>query len=640
MMNTARLVDLKNGKIPKISVFLLLFLVCLAVYSNALNNDFIFEDRLLIVENTYIKDPRFIGRIFNTDIFHFHPAEPTGFSKYYRPLQSLSYSLDYFIWQLNPAGFRLTNILIHSLNSFLLFLLVSLVFKENILALLSALFFSLHPANIFNVAYLSPRSSLLETFFMLSSIIVFFSSFLRQNKTAYLAALFLFILAVLSREAALLTPLFIAACALFLKVDKKKLAAYLIPYILLALFYFWLRSRFLACDKLGITPVFLFQRIGGFIMLVQRYFSELILPVGPAVSLFGNNLIAGLSLFIVSSVVMVYLLSRALIFRDKAVIFVLLFYLAGLLPVINVLGSTNIVGSRLLSEHYLYIPAMGFCVLLAYALVSLARGFLKTASLLAGLIIFIFSLLVMTSNTHYKDEIVFYNYLLKIDPGYNLIRTNLGNAYYKKGDFSEAARQAQLVLSSEPGAWDAYLLLGNIYRASGDLSRAEVYYKKTILLNPASALAFNNLALVCKESNRNKEAYENFKKALGLDPESALVMNNLADLLIKEGSYDQALVLCRQALRMERGNLHSRIMIGVILAQTGHFKEAEISFQDALEIKPDSVEAMRNLGTLYGNAGDFDRAIALWRKALSLNPGDAEAQQNIKEAEMLKGRAK
>lgn len=92
------------------------------------------------------------------DIFHF----ATSPSNYYRPLQMLSYSLDYFFWRLNPIGYHLMNILIHSLNSFLEFLLLYLVFKDKILALFAAVFFCVHPIHIGVVSVIGGRSNILE----------------------------------------------------------------------------------------------------------------------------------------------------------------------------------------------------------------------------------------------------------------------------------------------------------------------------------------------------------------------------------------------------------------------------------------------------------------------------------------------
>ena len=92
---------------------ILLILISLAVYANSLNNSFVWDDTSLIVNNAYIKNLIFVPKIFTTDLFHtFHGKAHITF---YRPLQSLSFMLDYFSWHLNPFGYHLTNVILHIL---------------------------------------------------------------------------------------------------------------------------------------------------------------------------------------------------------------------------------------------------------------------------------------------------------------------------------------------------------------------------------------------------------------------------------------------------------------------------------------------------------------------------------------------
>ena len=81
-----------------------------AVYLNSLGGSFVFDDRFLIVNNPLIKDWSRIGRIFTTTVF-----EPGGgaVTNFYRPLQTLSYLIDFSLWKLNPFGYHLSNILWH-----------------------------------------------------------------------------------------------------------------------------------------------------------------------------------------------------------------------------------------------------------------------------------------------------------------------------------------------------------------------------------------------------------------------------------------------------------------------------------------------------------------------------------------------
>jgi len=111
-------------------IFFILALAALAVYFNALNNDFVWDDRFLIENNDLIKDPRRIPSIFTTDLYHSH-AEKTGapHSNFYRPIQTLSFMVDYHIWGPSPFGFHLGNLLLHIINGILVSIAVFLICK-------------------------------------------------------------------------------------------------------------------------------------------------------------------------------------------------------------------------------------------------------------------------------------------------------------------------------------------------------------------------------------------------------------------------------------------------------------------------------------------------------------------------------
>ena len=129
-----------NKRLPVFVFLFLLLAICFSLYFNALGNGFILDDRPLIIDNLYVKNFS-LQKIFTTDVFHFSSQGIDLPSKYYRPFQILSYSFEYLIWKLNPLGYRIDNIILQSLNSFFIFLIIYLIFKNQVLALLSSLIF-------------------------------------------------------------------------------------------------------------------------------------------------------------------------------------------------------------------------------------------------------------------------------------------------------------------------------------------------------------------------------------------------------------------------------------------------------------------------------------------------------------------
>jgi len=160
---------------------LLAFAVCLVsgflVYAPALGGDLIWDDRYLVGENPFFRSPVFLLEVFRHYLFF------DSFSTYYRPLQNWSYIFDYWLWRGDPVGYHLTNILLHCLSGFLLFLLLRGVFSRwrgdgeaapggessSGAALLTALLWIVHPVHNAAVAYISGRADSLASVFALGA---------------------------------------------------------------------------------------------------------------------------------------------------------------------------------------------------------------------------------------------------------------------------------------------------------------------------------------------------------------------------------------------------------------------------------------------------------------------------------------
>src|SRR5204863_9648124 len=98
--------------------WLLCLLAGFLVYAPALGGDLIWDDFYLVRENPFFRSPVFGLEVFRHYLFF------DSFSTYYRPVQNWSYMLDYWVLRGAPMGFHCTNILVHSLSGFLLFLLL------------------------------------------------------------------------------------------------------------------------------------------------------------------------------------------------------------------------------------------------------------------------------------------------------------------------------------------------------------------------------------------------------------------------------------------------------------------------------------------------------------------------------------
>jgi hypothetical protein len=132
----------------------------------------------------------------------------TELATYYRPVASLSYSLDYLVWGLNPFGYQLTNVLLHVFVALSLFLVVRTLSGSTGVALLTAVLFAIHPIHVETVPVTARRHDMLAALFMLLSLWLFVRSFARSRGRVPLRVLSagVYVLAMGSKETAIILP--------------------------------------------------------------------------------------------------------------------------------------------------------------------------------------------------------------------------------------------------------------------------------------------------------------------------------------------------------------------------------------------------------------------------------------------------
>src|SRR6266404_348554 len=131
-----------------------LLVIALACYANALANGFVFDDH---------------GHVLTDKSFRSLSNVPSLLVASYRPLRDITYAIDFAIWGERPLGFHLTSVLIHVVNTLLVFALLLRITRKTLLASLAALIFAIHPIQPDAVTYISGRRDVLFSLFYLAS---------------------------------------------------------------------------------------------------------------------------------------------------------------------------------------------------------------------------------------------------------------------------------------------------------------------------------------------------------------------------------------------------------------------------------------------------------------------------------------
>ena len=220
-----------------LAVMIILAAVGLA-YCNSLSNPFIFDDRHTIVENNYIKHRETLPNLFTNKVTSF--PIPLGM---WRPLLMLSFAFNYFFSSLNPYSYHLINILLHFLCAVWLYLFLK-IFLDGLSfgqRLGLTIIFCLHPINTEAVTYISSRSVTMAGLFILSGLYCYIRWRESQSRHFYLLSLGCYLLALMTKEIALILPMLILAYELAYNKtpwkEKKSLLLRLLPFALITLGY-------------------------------------------------------------------------------------------------------------------------------------------------------------------------------------------------------------------------------------------------------------------------------------------------------------------------------------------------------------------------------------------------------------------
>ena len=354
-----------------------LVLAVVFVYFNSLPNDFIFDDVPLVQNSLWITSANFIDILLS-----------------YRPLRYISYAIDYRIFGMHPAGFRLMNIIYHAISVLALFWALQMFGLTKRAAFVSALIFAVHPVNTDAVAYISGRRDILMGLFYILSIGCFFKFYrtvspsekavrgaVKKQWGMLVLALVFMVLSISSKEMGATIPLVFIMYAAYKDgaVLLTKPWFYFIAMIFLTLFSFF---AFLAISGGGSALVSLdgIQFHGNspevhYLTAATIFLHYLKLTVFPWKLILDNAgyplvpdwnfevFFSILSLFILVFTVWYLLTSykktnvdTKMTEKRHSAAFWIVFFVVSLAPVLQIIPLHEIV-----AVHYLYVPIIGFC---------------------------------------------------------------------------------------------------------------------------------------------------------------------------------------------------------------------------------------------------------------------------------------
>lgn len=559
---------------------LFIFLIIAAgfsVYFNSLDSDFIWDDEILVRDNPYIRSWSGVKDVFTKDI-------GTGYGKryeFYRPIQMLTYIIDYSFGGLNVRAYHITNTLLHILVALAIFWLINILYSNQLVSFLASIFFITHPVHTEAVTYISGRADLLASLFILLSFITYLKYTAFPSKVNFAISILAYVFAIFSKELSLILP---AIIILYHNIFKKKVKLNLFLSLLAITFvYLVCRLAILGPFERSFFSNGLYARIIGFFAAISDYVRLLILPFNFHME-YGNKIFTLANHKVIfGAIISSFLLVAAFRYKTnkRSLSFAIFWFFLTLLPQSNIYPV-----NAYMAEHWLYLPSVGYFLIIsecvAYVRNSEKLKFL--AIVFVSTTIIFYSFLTIKQNIYWKNPVAFYERNLKFNPNSPRLLNNLALKYKNEGNYNKAIALYKRAIEFNPSYVEAFNNLGVLYTTMRRFDEAIILYKRAIEIKPDYTKAYNNLGTVYRETGQCQQAIDCYKKAIEINPDYFMAYYNLGNTFQKIGNTDEAIIF----------------------------------YKKTISINPHYSAAYNDLSMLYHKKGEYVLSIAYYDKAIKL----------------------
>ena len=579
---------------PHIIAVLFLSGVTFALYWQALGHNFlIYWD-----DNGYVTSNMTIRRVTWENI---KTAFTSLYMGNYAPVQILSYMFDYSIWGMRPAGFIFTNILIHTANGMLFYYLLTRLSWQRLAACAAALIFLVHPVQVESVVWVSERKNVLSMLFFLLSLIwyiIYREKSGKRQGLLYVSSMIAFILALLAKSVSIILPLVFIAYDFCMapQRDRKSLKNLLIdkiPFIAVAFVFVLLTIYSQSMTTGGGRTSYLngspFDTLVTMLPVFIRYLKLIFWPADLS-AVYAPAIKSGIDIEVALAALLLLLIVALGIFlyhRKRDLLFWLILFFLGLLPVSQIVPIVT-----LMNDRYLYFPMLGaaaFIANISFLAIDKAQKINPLVRTAVG-ITFLLLLGHYLMETYdripvWKDENTLWEDAVRKVPESPKARFSYAHILEYQGKLDEAVKQYEHGLSLSPEAFERYSL-ARLYEKNGQSAKAREEYQRFLSQSPGFLDARNSLALIYFNEGMLDQAIEQYKIALRYDPAWARGYNNLAVIYAKSGNKDKVIENINKAVSLDPGNAEFHYNLGNVLFENGLKEKALREFEIAAQLDP------------------------------------------------------
>ncbi|XP_059392822.1 protein O-mannosyl-transferase TMTC3-like isoform X1 [Carassius carassius] len=689
-------------------------------YWNSLLCGFVFDDVSAILDNKDLRPTTPLKNLFLND-FWGTPMSEERSHKSYRPLTVLTFRLNYLFSELSSSSYHLLNVVLHAVVC-VLFLHFCRLLLDRSTSLVAALLFAVHPIHTEAVTGVVGRAELLSSIFLLAAFLEYTKSKGTDNSivwTPIISTVFLVAVATLCKEQGITV---IGICCIYevfvaqgftlpMLIDTllqvlsgKDGFPYAVLQTLLKLIVLIISTLLLVIVRVQVIqsqlPVFTrFDNPAAVSSTPTRQLTfNYLLPVNAWLLLNPSELCCDWTMGTIPlveslldprnlSTVTFYAMLSLLAYHSlwyghssaKIVMMALSLIVLPFIPASNLFFPVGFV----VAERVLYVPSMGFCVLVAHGfkLLSQRGGLKKTSWLLMGVLLTTHAVKTFNRNWDWESEYTLFTSALKVNRNNAKLWNNVGHALenqnsyeralryflqatrvqpddigahmnvgrtYKNLNRSREAEEAYLIAKSlmpqiipgkkyatrvAPNHLNVYINLANLIRANDSrLEEADQLYRQAISMRPDFKQAYISRGELLLKMNKPSEAKDAYLRALELDHTNADLWYNLAIVNIEMKDPSEALRNFNRALDLNPRHKLALFNSALLMQESGEAKfrpEANRRFLIYVKEEPDDANGYFNLGMLAMDANENEEAERWMREAIRLQPGFRSALFNL-----------
>jgi protein O-mannosyl-transferase len=573
------------------------------------------DDSVYVMNNNHVKEGlnwhNVAWALTSLDVANWHPVT------------WLSHMLDVQLFGLDPGKHHATNLLIHTLNVIVLFLLLRSMTGALWRSAMVAALFAVHPLALESVAWIAERKNVLSTLFLLLTLWAYVWYTRKPGTLRYLLVLVFFILGLMSKAMLVTLPLALLlldywplarlgfspvpagsdknqtteipstpthATVLFWRIMEK------LPLLLFAAGTAVLTVKAQVLDR-EIKVVSFPSRLANAVLSYGLYLKQAVWPSKLAIFYPFRDL-AFSSTPVLLSLFCVCLITVLAIWQVRKRPYLAVgwfWYLGTLVPVVGLVH----IGDISHADRYTYVPLLGVFIAIVWGAAELwTRVPALRSALITSAALSILALAITTHRdlSYWHDGISVSEHAIAVTGPNYLMERALGEAYYSQGRIDDAVAHLTRSLQIQP-----------------------------------SDVAFYNLGTIRFRQQRFAEAAFYYQKALQYPGEPhtmAQIDNNLAVLEMQQGSLAAAEKHFRDSVALDPTSARHRVAYGSLLAREAKYDEAISQFQAAVKTAPDPL-AYFSLGSALEMQHRIPEAIAAYRNTLALSPNFQEAQVRL-----------